>query len=101
VTEQQVDIPRLTAIGGDAGESAASLAKAAVAHTPHLEPGTALAGWGTGTRLSQGVRAWSSFLKALHTEVETFGTGLVQSAREYAAADAAAAGRINRAGGPR
>jgi len=92
---QEVDIPALTTVATRVGEAAATLAKARSDHGPQLSPAGALDGWATGPALAQGAEGWLAFLTDLHQQVQEFGAGLSQSARDYQAADQAAADRAN------
>ena len=96
--DQDVDIPGLTTVGTRVGDAADILAKAWTAHVAHLAPAGALDGWSTGPALAKGADGWSAFMSDLQKQVQEFGAGLEQSARDYQAADQAAADRVHNSG---
>ncbi len=54
--------------------------------------------WATGAASSTAAAAWQTFLTQLAGQVRELGQSLTTSAREFQAADAAAAGRVSGAG---
>lgn len=97
----EVDIPGLTRVGGAAEEASVSWGEAHGKHAAGLAPGTALDGWATGTALTTADQGWTAFMSRLKGELHTFAAGLTQSAKDYQAADEAAAQRSRGAYGGR
>lgn len=94
----QVDIPALTKVGGTVTAVSAALAKAYTANAEAIKPGGAYTGWATGTALGTASQEWATFVKALADQVRSFGAGLTTSAKDYQAADDAAAARLRASG---
>jgi uncharacterized protein YukE len=98
---QEVDIPGLTRVGSAVEAASATWAKAHSSHAAELPPGSALAGWACGAALAGANDGWSAFMTRLKNELHTYAAGLTQSAKDYQAADQAAAGNVGGSGGRR
>ena len=96
---QEVDIPGLTRVGGAVEAASVTWGKAHSAHAAELPPGSALAGWASGAALATANDGWSAFMTRLKGELHTYAAGLTRSAKDYQAADEAAAGAVHRGGG--
>ena len=94
----QVDIPGLAKIGSTVTAASAAFTKAYAAQAEVLKPGVTFTGWATSTALGTASEAWETFLKTLANQVRSFGTDLTTSAKEYQAADDAAAARLRATG---
>ncbi|RZU51265.1 excreted virulence factor EspC (type VII ESX diderm) [Krasilnikovia cinnamomea] len=90
----QVDTVALGKVGAAVQQSSAKFSRAFGAHAGQVGAVGALQGWGTGDVLAEAEHAWSTFVGNLAAQVNAHGTSLSQSAKEYAAADRDAAGRI-------
>lgn len=97
----EVDIPGLTRVGGTAEQASVSWGQAHSKHAAGLAPGTSLDGWASGTALTTADQGWTAFMSRLKEELHTFAAGLTQSAKDYQAADEAAAQRTGGAYGGR
>jgi hypothetical protein len=91
-----VDIPALARTGAAVESCAADVGRAYAAHAGDLAPRLA-AGWATGAAGAAAAGAWRAFLTQLAGQVRELGQALGTSAREYQAADEAAAGRVHTA----
>ena len=98
---QEVDIPGLTRVGGAVEAASVTWGKAHSAHAAELPPGAALAGWASGAALAGANDGWSAFMTRLKGELHAYAAGLTQSAKDYQAADQAAAGSVHGSGGRR
>ncbi|AGZ42806.1 type VII secretion target [Actinoplanes friuliensis] len=100
---QEVDIPGLTRVGSTAEQASVTWGKAHSAHAGDLTPGSSFDGWASGPALGAAEQGWSAFMTRLKGELHTYAAGLTQSAKDYQAADQAAAQRAGGAygGGPR
>jgi hypothetical protein len=95
----EVDIPGLTRVGRAVEAASVTWGKAHSAHAAHLPPGDALTGWSTGAALATADDGWAAFMTRLKNELHAYAAGLTQSAKDYQAADEAAAAGVHRAGG--
>jgi hypothetical protein len=91
-----VDIPGLTKTGSTVEGCSCDFDKARTAHAGQLGPGVD-ASWSAGAALANAASVWQAFLTQLAGQVRDLGQGLTTSAREYQAADDAAARRIGNA----
>lgn len=101
----QVDIPGLKKISDTVTDSSIAFARAYTAQADAVRPGSTLTGWATGAALANASDAWSTFVKTLAGEVQSFGANLTASANEYQTTDDAAGARVQNAaagrpGGP-
>lgn len=94
-----VDVPALTACGAGAAEAGETLRAAGAAAEFRLAV-TDQPGWAAATAIRAAEGVWEAHVRALATEVRTFGEGLTASARDFQAADRASADGL-RAAGPR
>jgi hypothetical protein len=94
----QVDIPGLAKIGSTVTAASAAFTKAYTAQAAELKPGIAFTGWAADAALGTASEVWATFMKTLADQVRSFGADLTTSAKEYQAADDAAAARLRATG---
>jgi hypothetical protein len=94
----QVDIPGLAKIGNTVTGASAAFAEAYTAQAEVLEPGAAFTGWAASAAPGTAAQAWATFINTLADQVRSFNTDLTTSAKEYQAADDAAAARLRATG---
>ncbi|MEV4705265.1 hypothetical protein [Actinoplanes sp. NPDC049316] len=95
----QVDIPGLSRVGSAVEAASVTWGKAHSTHAEQLPPGDALTGWAAGAALATANDGWSAFMTRLEDELHAYAAGLTQSAKDYQAADEAAAAGVYRGGG--